>query len=492
MITRNELLQLLPPYMGKKVMKVEEQKTDDIINEITQAHKYFAGDYDKISSLFWKGSVVETAREIFNFLKRNVKYSIEPDYHQSVKSPAAILATGIYENGLNDCKHYSLFAAGILDSLKRHGKNINWCYRFANYRIFNTDPGHVFVVLNVNGNEIWLDPVLKTFNNKKSYINKIDKKISMPLYQISGAGVGKRKRNPDGTKKISKLKKIFLKVSAAPSRAAFLALVALNVKKMATKLYQKSLTPDGERKLKNTWENLGGNYQKLKNTFTKAAKRKEKKLAKKKGMSGIGAYYFVDEMGQISGDQVGAIQLAAALAAAVPIIAALAKFLGKGGGEAVEEGSQVIQDIKDNADQVQQQRQQIYQAQPPAYQEQPPQPVPVYTSPYANMQPNYPPAYMYPQPPNYPPDQQYYPPQRFYQAPQATQEDTAAPVQTGIQVRPAVIDGVEVGNYLVTISGIGDEQIVEIKENEPKKKFPFGLLVLVSGGLYLAHKKKII
>ena len=108
------------------------------------------------------------------------------------------------------------------------------------------------------------------------------------------------------------------------------------------------------------------------------------------------------------------------------------------------------------------------------------------------MQPNYPPAYMYPQPPNYPPDQQYYPPQRFYQAPQATQEDTAAPVQTGIQVRPAVIDGVEVGNYLVTISGIGDEQIVEIKENEPKKKFPFGLLVLVGGSLYLAHKKKII
>lgn len=185
MISRDLLLRKLPPYLGNKKKLIDEQSTKDIISEMLEAHKEFSSDYDKISSLFWKGNAVATARYIFQFLKQNVKYSIEPDTHQSVKSPSAIVATGIYDDGHNDCKHYSLFAAGILDSLRRKGKSINWFYRFANYKPFVTDPGHVFVVLKDNGVEYWCDAVLPTFNMKKSFVSAIDKKVDM-LYKISG------------------------------------------------------------------------------------------------------------------------------------------------------------------------------------------------------------------------------------------------------------------------------------------------------------------
>ena len=178
------LLGKLTPFANKKNMLVENQKTTDIIKKIIDTHNKYKSDYDNISNHFWKGNVKNTCKYLFDFLKKNVKYSIEPDTRQSVKSPAAILATGKFSDGGNDCKHYSLFQAGILDSLKRSGKQIDWCYRFANYKLFSSVPHHVFIVVKINGIEYWCDPVLDTWNEHKPYINKIDKNMS--LYSISG------------------------------------------------------------------------------------------------------------------------------------------------------------------------------------------------------------------------------------------------------------------------------------------------------------------
>lgn len=334
MIDRVNLLQSLPVYTNKKILVVENQDTKDIINDILSTHKKYIADYDRISGNFWRGSTIATAKAIFDFLKRNVKYSIEPDSHQSTKSPAAIIATGIYKDGYNDCKHYSLFIAGILDSLKRAGKNIDWVYRFANYKFTSSVPGHVFVVIKDNGNEIWVDPVLESFNDKKPYINKIDKSINtknMALYHISGLdaleGIGKRKKGP------KKKKKIFLKIGLAPSRAATLLLVRANMFKLATRLLHAMKTD--EAKLKRTWENKGGKYSVLKKTILKAAK--------KKGLSGV------QETAALNG--IGAAPLAAALAAALPVLAALKELIGKIKGEPdpIQAGEEAMKEIAVNA-----------------------------------------------------------------------------------------------------------------------------------------------
>ena len=84
----------LGPFQNRREMLSADQSTGDIIDAILEAHRRHAGDYSKISSFFNAGSKRETARKIFNFLKKNVRYVIEPGTKQTVKSPAAILATG--------------------------------------------------------------------------------------------------------------------------------------------------------------------------------------------------------------------------------------------------------------------------------------------------------------------------------------------------------------------------------------------------------------
>lgn len=177
MVNKFFVLGKLTPYKAIKTQITDDQDTTDIINELLKTHKKYRSEYDKISGYFWRGNIKASCKYIFDFLKNNVKYRIEPDSVQTVKSPSAIIATAL-TNGYNDCKHYSLFFAGICDSWKRQGKPINWSYRFANYRYGKTTPHHVFVVINPNTfNEIWCDAVLPIFDEHKEYVNKIDKKI---------------------------------------------------------------------------------------------------------------------------------------------------------------------------------------------------------------------------------------------------------------------------------------------------------------------------
>jgi hypothetical protein len=179
------LLRQLEPFRNNSRLIEANQDVKDIINGMLEAHKKFSSEYDKICHFFKASSPKETAKKIFDFLKENVKYKIEPESRQTLKSPSAIITLG---NSIgSDCKCYSLFIGGVLDALKRSGENIKWCYRFASYKMFDKNPHHVFVVLNPNTtNEIWIDPVLHSFNEKKNFNYKIDK--NMALYTVSGVG----------------------------------------------------------------------------------------------------------------------------------------------------------------------------------------------------------------------------------------------------------------------------------------------------------------
>jgi hypothetical protein len=79
--------------MNKNEMLVQDQSTGDIIDAICTAHKRHAQEYSRISSFFNAGTPREVGRKIFNFLKNNVRYVIEPGSKQTVKSPAAIIAS---------------------------------------------------------------------------------------------------------------------------------------------------------------------------------------------------------------------------------------------------------------------------------------------------------------------------------------------------------------------------------------------------------------
>jgi len=182
-MTRESILQALPPYQNKKVLIKKRQTVGDIMQETLNAHDYFSTDYDLIADRFCRKDDVDTLKEIFNFLKLNVSYKEESERNQVTMSPAAIL-----EKGVVDCKCYSLFIGGVLDALNRQGGNFDWCYCYASYTAGVRTPGHVFVSCTIDGKEFWIDPVLSSFDKRTpvpKYIIK-KKKISDMLYRLSG------------------------------------------------------------------------------------------------------------------------------------------------------------------------------------------------------------------------------------------------------------------------------------------------------------------
>jgi hypothetical protein len=173
----------LPSIANNSELIVEVQGEKDLIKEILISHNEFAKDYDRIYDHFVCNTLDETGETIFDFLKKNFKYTAEGEGDQTVKTPGRILTPG----EKIDCKHYSLFAGGILGAIDRNVRPVNWCYRFASYN-FEKVAAHVFVVFwDEQGNEIWLDPVLDYYDEKKRPYYKIDRKPGK-MDAISGIG----------------------------------------------------------------------------------------------------------------------------------------------------------------------------------------------------------------------------------------------------------------------------------------------------------------
>lgn len=323
-MTSDKILGIIKPFNNNSQLLNQEQTAGDIIKAIVNAHKLHANDYKKISSFFYTESAQATAKKIFDFLKNNVPYSIEPGNRQTVKSPAGILTTP------GDCKHYALFAGGVLQQL-----GIPFSFRFASYKLFDNTPQHVFVVVNPGTkNEIWIDPVLKNFDQKKRYTFSTDKK--MALYSLSGIGATKAQKQAlkqaKTTKKAAltkaakkaanidvkaakkaagktvgqKLKKgakIVLKVAASPARNSFLLLVKINFANLAKKL--SAAWEKEPSKIRIFWESIGGQINSLKKAWETGKNKKR-----------IGC----------TDNQIGVAPAAAAVAAA-PIIAKIAQVL---------------------------------------------------------------------------------------------------------------------------------------------------------------------
>lgn len=309
------LLKKLPTFENKRQVIVHNQAVGDIITGILRTHSMYAKDYDRIADQFSGHNAEAIAKKVYDYLKTHTHYKIEPDTQQTLRSPSAILALGANPRVGLDCKSYSLFIAGILSAWQRKGMKINWCYRFASYKLLDKLPHHVFICLNPNTDkEIWVDPVLPTFNNRKQFTYKIDKK---PMALVAVAGIGKIKRTRSEKierrkqlkskikDKIKKAGKVVLKFNpaTATARNAFLLLVKVNALKLGSKLYQAQ--QKDAAKLKKFWESIGGNYRTLSIAIGQGAKQKP----------------------QLSG--IGVVAAASASAAALPIILKVTDYLKK-------------------------------------------------------------------------------------------------------------------------------------------------------------------
>ena len=269
-------------YKGNATMLVANHTVPDIIVAVHNATEKYFKRYAQVAHQFWAGSPLKTADKVYDWCRNNIEYAVEHDKVQTVKSPDAIV-----NEGYGDCKHYAQFIVGVLGNLHYMGYPIEMpFYRYAGYDKDIKCVHHVFAVLPIDGREIWIDPVLDKFNEKKQYFYFLDKKLpKMPIYEISGVGKTKKvnviqrlkhgfdvnKANLQKGVKITskKVKKAILKYNplGATGRNAFLTLLKLNAFNMAHRLYDY-MHRGGENEIRSKWASLGGNYNKLHTAIT--------------------------------------------------------------------------------------------------------------------------------------------------------------------------------------------------------------------------------
>jgi len=307
----------LPGITGQKQLIAQQQTTNDIISAVIGQHKTNVKQAKKIAYLFDAGDINQTCNNIWNFLKYEVPYKVEPANKQTAKTLSRIVYDAMNNTGKNDCKHYSNFTAAILDCLQ-----IPFIYRFAGYSNYSNLPTHVYIVASPKKDPIVIDAVLNSFDTEKPYKIKIDK--NMALYKLSGiddeiiiGGIFQKVKNTvkkvgkSVAKVAQKVKQGAVTVGMAVPRNAFLLLLRFNVHGWATGLKNKKFED-----LK-WWVDFGGNRTDLMNVI--------KEGASKKRILGIENDFLYDE----NAIGVEPISTTAALASAAPIISKVSSILSE-------------------------------------------------------------------------------------------------------------------------------------------------------------------
>jgi hypothetical protein len=328
---RRKLYNVLPPPQFKASLVSGWQQVDDIVKAMLQQHKDNQADAKKIAKYFCGRDERETARNIFNFLKAEIVYEVEPSTKQSVKSISRFLA-----DGKGDCKHFTNFANSILSAC-----GYEPVYRFAGYS--NKGLQHTYTFL-PKSNTV-LDAVLPSFDTEKTPTIKKDYKMSLyklsgiqPESEISGVNFTKIK---DGLKKAStktntavnkavkqipdvanKITQGMKTTTLAIPRTAFTGLVALNFRGLATSL-KKLVDKKGKEGLK-WWLDLGGNRDTLMDVISTGSTKK-RILGIQEETDAFNEVY-----GGYSGDGVyigEPVTIATAIATATPILIQVEKIL---------------------------------------------------------------------------------------------------------------------------------------------------------------------
>jgi hypothetical protein len=388
---------ILPKYNKNLEIIKKNGLTGDIIKTLNSRFDDAVIATKDFSKKFAQPTIYQSAFKVWYFIRNNINYVKDPAGMQIIQLPQALIKRGYKANGNikgGDCKSMSLAVAAIMHNLG--AQNIR--LRYAGY--FGNEPTHVYAVIELNGRDLAIDPVIDKFDYEKPY--KFKKDYKMQVYTLSGIGATydekltalksklkpgtihynlvlkeilkqSGKLNPEsinpvqqqaylnklnklksyhektgktgllyklvlseindvnngivyggisGIGKIS-LKKIFKgvkKVSLAPSRNAFLGLLEINVKGLATKI--KALPKD---KVAKTWEKFGGNADKLFKSVERGAKKK--------------SLFGVDGIGMDPAT-------ATALASAAPVVAAFIALFSKNPTPKVDDKGQPILDSK--------------------------------------------------------------------------------------------------------------------------------------------------
>lgn len=276
----------IPRFAGLKERISGDADNADLRKAIMDALPTAIEQTKDIAPYFKATNERETAKRIFDFLKRRVKYKAD-DYRQVIQLPSAILRPG----AIADCKSLSLFTASILQNL-----GIPWHFVLTSYNE-TPIPGHIYVQTDSG---IIIDVVWGKFDSEKKpkykykmnygekcaglgalepigILDKFRANVKEKAQQFKGY-VKEKAQDIGGAAKTAAL---------APGRNLFLILVKNNLDGLANKLQKID-----QGKLRTLWNKVGGNWTVLTKNINQGASKRSKRLGllaklKKIGINGM-------------------------------------------------------------------------------------------------------------------------------------------------------------------------------------------------------------
>lgn len=349
------------PGGNKFISHYKNGNNADIIKTFFARYKEAMEQGKKLAPLFQKGSFLESCNLVYNFVKYKIKYQVDPDGTQLIQLPSHLL--NVSKSG--DCKSKTLLCAAIISNFNFDGKRPLITIDFVNYDNIKSYT-HVYLRATLENETFIIDTVFFAFNKEKKYFSR--KSYDMQINSVSGFGEasteeisgkkGKAKRaakkETRKSKKASKKKdrkekraakkasgkgggrglfKAAKKVSLAVPRGAFLSLVLVNARGLATKL----LNAPGDKALK-IWDALGGNRNKLMEAINKGGAKKPFLGSKISGVDGVEGLENMEGIGVVGAATVTTLLVSAAavLAAFAPILKMVDKNKGTKDGESTD------------------------------------------------------------------------------------------------------------------------------------------------------------
>lgn len=273
---------VMPKFAGLKEKISGDADNKDLREAILKALPEAVAQTKEIAPYFRASNERETAKRIFDFLKKRVKYKAD-DYRQVIQLPSAILRPG----AIADCKSLSLFTAAILQNL-----GIPWHFVLASYSQ-STIPGHIYVQTDSG---IIIDVVWGKFDSEKkpNYRYKMPYKGKLRIKEDAKIGLGAIESMEKWAirngiwysyNRGERGKIMFRNVSPiwAGGRSVILLMIRKNAGGLANFLKQLSIESDGsspqfkqssfdkKRKLEILWLENGGNPNDLYNAIDEGA-----------------------------------------------------------------------------------------------------------------------------------------------------------------------------------------------------------------------------
>jgi hypothetical protein len=153
---------LLPAPDGNEALYKDDGNTADIATKVMACFRDYNHQVANLAPYLKAASLVDTCRTLWQLVKNNIAYVVDPKGKQWIRTPARL-----FSDAQGDCKSYSVFIASCCYHL-----GIKGCFRFVSFK--NGPPTHVYVVVKNKGREIILDAVMPAFNQQKPYHQKWD------------------------------------------------------------------------------------------------------------------------------------------------------------------------------------------------------------------------------------------------------------------------------------------------------------------------------